>query len=266
MDAISQHLEFFLALLALILFFVWLFAAGQSGWKGEPDICIKEGDCYCERIRDGAVIKQPANTWSNLAFVLVGLYILWHLGDTRVGTGWTHRNPMEYATFFSIFYGALVIFLGPGSMCFHATMTKWGGWVDNLSMNLYVSFLAAYDVARLTNGGLAVFLILYGLINVTAGVLTWRIEGIGKWVFAGIIVIFVLSELAIGFLPGAPQRHYPGLAAGAAFFLVGFVIWKFSSTGKPLCHPDSLWQGHALWHVLTATTTLFLFLYLGTEH
>jgi hypothetical protein len=40
-----------------------------------------------------------------------------------------------------------------------------------------------------------------------------------------------------------------GLVAGAAAIVVNLL----TRTGAPLCSPDSLLQGHAAWHVLTAT-------------
>jgi hypothetical protein len=48
-------------------------------------------------------------------------------------------------------------------------------------------------------------------------------------------------------------------------FGVAFLIQQRSDTGKPWCEPDSVVQGHALWHLLTAATTVILFFYLGTE-
>jgi hypothetical protein len=45
--------------------------------------------------------------------------------------------------------------------------------------------------------------------------------------------------------PRPPALALVALAAGAA-------INVLSRTGAPLCRPDSLAQGHALWHVLTA--------------
>jgi hypothetical protein len=40
--------------------------------------------------------------------------------------------------------------------------------------------------------------------------------------------------------------------AAIAAFATGAVVNLLTRTGAPLCRPDSLLQGHALWHVLTA--------------
>jgi len=58
-------------------------------------------------------------------------------------------------------------------------------------------------------------------------------------------------------------------------FLIALIIWKLSQRevelpllGKfsgPLYMPDSWFQGHAIWHVLTAVAALLIFFYLRTE-
>jgi hypothetical protein len=53
--------------------------------------------------------------------------------------------------------------------------------------------------------------------------------------------------------------------AGAFVFAVAFLIQQRSNTGKPWCQEESIVQGHAIWHLLTAATTVILFFYLGTE-
>jgi hypothetical protein len=90
--------------------------------------------CYCEQVLPGKMIKQRSNTWSNLGFVLVGLIMLASLPAVVAGSG---RDPMEERTFYAVLYGCVVIFLGPGSMFFHASMKKWGGWIDTLDDPLH---------------------------------------------------------------------------------------------------------------------------------
>ena len=41
----------------------------------EPANCIPD-NCFCEAIRYGEWIRQPANTWSNLFFILIAEIIL----------------------------------------------------------------------------------------------------------------------------------------------------------------------------------------------
>jgi len=49
----------------------------------------------------------------------------------------------------------------------------------------------------------------------------------------------------------------PLLAGG--IFAVGAAVWFFSRTGGYLCRPESLVQGHAIWHTLAAVAAGLLF-------
>ena len=49
------------------------------------------------------------------------------------------------------------------------------------------------------------------------------------------------------------RRSFPRPPAAAVVALaLAAVVNVLSRTGAPLCRPDSLLQGHAVWHVLTA--------------
>jgi hypothetical protein len=50
-------------------------------------------------------------------------------------------------------------------------------------------------------------------------------------------------------LTPARRAAYRAALAGAA---AGAACWWAGRTGSPVCDPDSLWQGHAAWHLLTA--------------
>jgi hypothetical protein len=45
---------------------------------------------------------------------------------------------------------------------------------------------------------------------------------------------------------------------------VAFTIWNLDQHGT-LCTPDSLFQGHAVWHLLGATSLWLTFLYYRSE-
>jgi hypothetical protein len=253
-----------------------LFLLGALDWikSSCPDKCFRNNvdTCYCEQVRPG-MIKQRSNTWSNLGFVLVGLIMLASLPAVVVGSG---RDPMEERTFYAVLYGCVVIFLGPGSMFFHASMKKWGGWIDTLSMTLYTAFLLVYDITGIFNGGKALFLIVFLVLVAGLGVLTWFVPesplphfSMGALAFGSMAVLWALLQFfAILGIGGIDRENGPALLlfiAGAIVFGVAFLIQQRSGTGKPWCQPESVVQGHAIWHLLTAATTVILFFYLRTE-
>jgi len=183
---------------------------------------------------------------------------------------------MEERTFYAVLYGCVVIFVGTGSMYFHASMKKWGGWIDNLSMLLYTGFLLVYDFTGIVDGGKALFLIVYLVLVAGLGVLSWFVPNspiphfsMGAFCFGAMAVLWVLLQFfAILGIGGIDRDNGPALLlfiAGLIVFGVAFLIQQRSDTNKPWCQPDDVVQGHAIWHLLTAAVTVILFFYLRTE-
>jgi predicted membrane channel-forming protein YqfA (hemolysin III family) len=236
------------------------------------DECKAAGTCYCERERASG-IKQPANTLSNLGFVAVGFALLAALPEAVSGSG---VNPMREATAYAVIYGCVVIFLGPGSMFFHASLKRWGGWLDTLSMILYTDFLVAYDIAGIAGGGIGLFLGLWLGIAAVLGLVSaiWPSSPIGdlstgSLCFGALALVWLALQFAVLAGGGSIQRDLGDglllLIAAALVFASAFMIQRKSQTGGPWCEPDTWLQGHAVWHLLTAATTVILFFYLGTE-
>jgi hypothetical protein len=74
-----------------------------------------------------------------------------------------------------------------------------------------------------------------------------------------LVTAIVLIELAIAVEhPEHRAEHRFGILALAAF-LLAFSIWIPSRTGGPWCAPDSLVQGHAVWHLLCALATWLIY-------
>ncbi|MGA1841534.1 MAG: ceramidase domain-containing protein [bacterium] len=243
--------------LVMIAFFI----LGAKGWGGSS--AADEEHEFCERPRTGKMIKEPVNTWSNLSFVLAGLGILLFLDLSKTLT--TPQNPFLSLSLYSILYGCLVIWLGPGSMFLHASLKQWGGWLDNLSMNTYITFIPCYDLTRLYKLNLGYFLLMYAGINIALALITWfwRWQHSGKLLFGLVIGIAVAIEILFNIK--GPDRTIGWLIGGVGIFIAAWIIWWFSRNEAPLCKPDSIWQGHAAWHILSAATTVFLFVYFCSE-
>jgi hypothetical protein len=54
------------------------------------------------------------------------------------------------------------------------------------------------------------------------------------------------------------------IIVGVVAYYTGSTFWVLDKELK-LCVPQSLWQGHAAWHLLSATATLFVYLYFRSE-
>ncbi|SRR6266545_1525465 len=50
----------------------------------------------------------------------------------------------------SVVYGLIVIFMGPPSQWYHASMKDWGGWFDTMSVVIWLMFNAVYVTYAVT--------------------------------------------------------------------------------------------------------------------
>ena len=88
--------------------------------------------------------------------------------------------------------------------------------------------------------------------------------------FSGTLAYVILIPCIAAFEAVAGRRRHVTrewryLAVAGASFAVALAVWRLSHTGAPLCDPHSLLQGHALWHLLCAVSTLGIFLFYATE-
>ncbi|CAF0798204.1 unnamed protein product [Adineta ricciae] len=239
-------------------------AATGFGWTR----CMKKKtSAYCERAHEGW-INEPANTWSALGFVVVGLIIA---GEMQWGSRRENSNVLTNSDFMIIFFSSLVVCLGPGSMVMHSSCTNLGGELDHLSMSFVCSFLFAYSIQRFFCLNLTHFLLIFLLI-LGISEISVQIPGevpifgtIGNLVFAIFIVLIIINEILIIFYQHSNIRKRWGIATLVAFSM-SFLIWNFSKDNGLLCDPDSLIQGHAAWHLLDALALYFLFRYYVSEN
>lgn len=181
---------------------------------------------------------QPVLALSSLSYVLVGLLVLfWGLrrADVDRREAW-------------LFAGGLVA-AGLGSADYHGP--------------------AIGPEPLLHDGGLALALVVaFGIDLRTLGFPGSRVAG---WLAAGtalMIGFIALVPVASPALAGVAavglvvtevviyrrglRTPQPALWAGIAALALGVVVFSLSRTGGPWCQPDSWFQGHGVWHVLTA--------------
>lgn len=58
---------------------------------------------------------------------------------------------------------------------------------------------------------------------------------------------------AAGLARSARRQRLSAWAAPAAVFALGLAAYTAGRSGSPLCRPESLWQYHGAWHILSAT-------------
>lgn len=226
--------------------------AVAPGWLGAD---VDRGVQYCER--SCGLVRQPANTWSNVGFVLAGLAVAWHARHPDA-LGRTMSARPVLATL----YAVVVVLLGPASAAMHATESALGGVLDLTSMYLVAGFAAAYALMRLLGWSVRVFVAVLVLMVAAAEVLGAVGEGVpvvgqtGNLAFVGLLLVAVVVEYRLRSRRGVRTDLRWGVAA-LVTLLTAFAIWNLGQNGW--CDPRSLWQAHAVWHVLCAVAAYLLF-------
>ena len=241
------------ALGTAVVSLVLMYLAARHGWLGAD---AGRGAEFCEAARDGW-LKQPANTLSNLGFVAAGIAIGWRAG---VPEGRLARPSLATAL------AVVVVLLGPGSMAMHATQSSLGGHLDLTSMFLVASFAAAYSLMRWRARGSAYFWGVF-VVALLGCELVERLPveipvvmHAGNLVFGALFAVSLVLEVRLRRRDGeAGDVRWIGGAVVA--IAVAFVVWNLAKDRAPLCDPDSLVQGHAVWHLLGAVSVYCLYRY-----
>jgi hypothetical protein len=283
-----EHKAFLIGLSFTIICIAGILVFGLLGWPGTPEPLN-----FCETQNMSGLFREPVNTWSNSLAVILGLITLWRLDkitlkpktnsksvEKKRWNQWKGKyqvepeNPVRYRNSLSILYGVLMIFVGTGSMYFHASGVRWGHLIDLISMHTFISFLLIYNLQRLFRFPKKWFFVIWVSLNIFMGatVKTLDIEHL-------YFNIFVFTEIALetilfglSFIPKLKirfRRDWKMFLLSFGLYFVAFIFWILSyEAGTPLCFPDwplSLLQGHAFWHYFAALATLAIFYYMRTE-
>jgi hypothetical protein len=191
----------------------------------------------CERFAGGP-LGQPANALTSLAFVLAGGLIL---AGRRGTTG--QRWP----------YAALVIAVGVGSVVQHGPHPPWQACAHDLPLASLLAFVAADAAADLTGDRARV---RHWWLATPVAMVPVVMAG----PLAASLVQGLLAAVAIG-LSLARARLRPRwrrtLYRALAVLVTGALLGALTDR-TPLCQPESLWQGHAAWHLLAAAALWLL--------
>ena len=218
-----------------VLLGAWLLPMPSAEvWRDlTPGNCVEycEASHRCGAPETRAAIQQPANTVSNLAFVFVGFLAF-------------ARAPGAGSAIFA--FSCLV--LGIGSGLFHATVTREFQWLDVAGM--YVA-LAAVAARSLHEG--------FGLPWRRAGPLWAGASALlvaFKWMLnTTLTMVFLAVVAAAGMMRRirAGKGRAPLALLPLGLIAAGYVVRELD-VRRVACDPESLLQGHAIWHLLSAAS------------
>ncbi len=244
-----------LTALTAIGFLALLSALGPNWAAYAPATCTAT-HCFCELPRIGALVLQPANSWSSFGYVFTGFLMFGFAGERG---GASAMPPLAARTL-----GLTAIIVGLGSALMHASLTLWGQFLDVLGMYLVGSFLLVRALARWRGIADSRAIILYVALCAGLVAVLIMLPEVRRWLFAVLLILAILAELVFArpLRPDARVAYYLG---GILATAMAFGIWILDQQGL-VCAPRSLLQGHALWHLLGATSLWLSFSYFRSEH
>lgn len=207
-------------------------------WGGLPNVA------WCEAKVCGWV-TEPANTWSNLADIAVGVWMLW---ATRGSTSRTER-----------LWPITTLVLGTSAFVYHASLTFVLQVLDFMSLFLFFGLLVILNLIRLRvlpkERLLPVLLATVATLTALTVVLA-KLDLPFQAIVLGLVIALLVTE-AVARTRTPFSLTWFGVAIGLFAIAIAF---SASDVSRARCDPhDHLLQGHAIWHVLGALSSAAAF-------
>ena len=218
---------------------------------------------YCEFNHPERLFHQPINTYSNLIYFFYGLLVFQlALKDLKL-VEVKGVNSVRSSSYLSILLAANFIYLSFGSAFFHSSLTWIGQRIDmnatyGLTLSLIciglVQVLVKKELTKQNQVGLVV-----GMLLLIAGFLPLALQISSSILLPSLFLILLVFGI-INYLQ-YPAQRIPLLGLLSFVLLAVAIQIRSMDVAKINCDPMSIWQGHALWHFLTATSSLCMYLY-----
>jgi hypothetical protein len=196
-----------------------------------------------------SVIAEPANTWSNLAYLIVAAWLWWF---TRKDESRTLR-----------FWAPVAFWVGITSFVYHATVSFLTQVFDFWGMYFFFGLVLLLNLLRmgklgadkvfktlyLSIGGLTVFTVIVAKLHLP-------VQGI----VAVMLVLILLTEFLASRASKTPVA-YRFLALSLIAVAVAFAFSASDATGARCDPKDHVFQGHAIWHVFGSISMAFAHLH-----
>ncbi|WP_373514799.1 ceramidase domain-containing protein [Persicitalea sp.] len=253
--ALIQALAYTAAML-LVYFLLDTFLDG-SVWDGMVVSKSALTAEYCEYNDVYRFFHQNSNTYSNLAYFFFGVFICALAWQDSKNQSSAHLNWLQKFPMLSFLMGGSFIYLSIGSAFFHASLTWIGQRVDmngTYSISIFLLFIAVYHVFyRLSWSGtvkkatiVAVLLVIVSFYEIHLLV--------SSGILLPVMILLIWIFTAINYFQFRKERSIILGLFGLILIIVALKIRELD-VQKIGCDPHSFFQGHSLWHVLTALSS-----------
>lgn len=209
----------------------------------QPLSCFPN-NCFCEAIHPGW-IAQPSAVISMIPFLVWGILLITA----------KHRDHIYQTTF-----GLALLVTGLGSMLMHATFLYIGGILDWLGIFMIILCFLYWAVISGLGLPTKLFLPIY-IASVSLLVyLMYHTLAMNR------LILLILTTFTIGIELLIQRRNQAAFVRRSYLYLAiliafaAFIIHQYDEQ-RIICQPESLWQLHSLWHLLTFIAVYFFYRY-----
>jgi hypothetical protein len=202
---------------------------------------------WCEPMRC-SLVTAPANTWSNLGYIIVALFFWWQVRARAL------RDRAVTA------FGPTALAMGLFSLIYHASNNYVTQMFDFIGMYLYVYLMLVINIRRLTGMARRPGRLLYwALVVATTGIthLSYVLGFKFQLLIVFIVVAIVATEIVYSRQSDKQKFQYRDFVLAIIFICVG-ESFSLLDVNRVWCQPENLFlHGHAIWHLLGSVSIYF---------
>ena len=203
----------------------------------------------------GSMLMHGTNSgwggWADNLSMIMYILIPWLYNIFRM-SNWTVRR------FLQIYFSIVVIY---------AVMRWISGWGLGINLELFSVSIGLWAISEfLFRFWSPLFRFLSGFVGffVLALFGTTPLDVIANFSEYWWVILFWIPGLLSNKKP-TTTRTYKWYFLGMVAYFSAFVIWSTGVPDHALCRPDSLFQAHGIWHLLSAVATYCFFLHYRSE-
>lgn len=191
-----------------------------------------------------SVVAEPANTWSNLAYLLVAVLLF------VAARGESQRTLR--------FFAPAAFWVGLTSLVYHATVAFLTQVFDFWGMYIYFLLILFLNLVRMgvlkkeaLFKALWISVFAFTALTVAVAMAGLPIQGIVGLLLASALVTEVIA------VKRSKERGSHRAFAVTLLFIGVAAAFSASDASRAFCDRESLIQGHAIWHCLGAVALYF---------
>ncbi len=212
---------------------------------------------YCEKDNTAKLFHQSSNSYSNLAYFFVGIFILIISSASFGRKNPIVKNRLENFPALSYLMGICFIYLCFGSAFFHASLTWISQRVDmngTFGLSICLLFMGIYHVFHKIDYSKTAKNLIIITILVCIGAFYFIHLYISSSILLPVLILGNFAFMIIHFFQFKSNKFWILPLAGFLIMLLAIKI-RSMDVHKINCDPNSWLQGHAIWHILTAISS-----------